>query len=178
MLDFAWSEIALIGVVALVLIGPKDMPIAIKAVSAMVKKARRMAAEFQTHVDDMVKDTELQDVRNSIREIRTMDIRGAISRAVDSDGSIRSALKDPLRTPPPALPETAVEALPEHTIGDPAHAFDAPAFDAPAVIPPAFIPPTEAVTHVAASVPAFIPPAITPPAFIPPETAAHPAGPV
>ena len=173
MLDFAWSEIALIGVVALVLIGPKDMPIAIKAVSAMVKKARRMAAEFQTHVDDMVKDTELQDVRNSIREIRTMDIRGAISRAVDSDGSILNALKDPMRTPPPALPETAVETLPEHTIGDPAHAFDAPAFDAPAVIPPAFIPPTEAVTHVAASVPAF-----TPPAFIPPETAAHPAGPV
>ena len=40
MFDFAWSEIALIGVVALVLIGPKDLPIAIKTITAMVKKAR------------------------------------------------------------------------------------------------------------------------------------------
>ncbi len=43
MFDFAWSEIALIGVVALIAIGPKDMPVAIKAVAEMIKKARRMA---------------------------------------------------------------------------------------------------------------------------------------
>ena len=48
MFDFAWSEIGLIGVVALIAIGPKDMPAAIKAVTGMIKKARRMAGEFQT----------------------------------------------------------------------------------------------------------------------------------
>ena len=52
MFDFAWSEIVLIGAVALIAIGPKDMPAAIRTVSNMVKKARRMAAEFQTHVDE------------------------------------------------------------------------------------------------------------------------------
>ncbi len=98
MFDFAWSEIALIGVVALVLIGPKDMPVAIKAITGAVKKARRMAAEFQTHVDDMVKDADLGEVRDGIREIRSLDIRGTIARAVDSDGSIRKALsEDPMR---------------------------------------------------------------------------------
>jgi sec-independent protein translocase protein TatB len=156
MFDFAWSEIVLIGVVALVLIGPKDLPIALKAITAMVKKARRMAAEFQTHVDDMVKDADLHEVRDSIRQIRSLDIRGTIARAVDSDGSIRSALKDPMRTPPPVV-TTPVEAYPEHTIAAPVDV--ASAVDAPAFVPP------ESVPKVAAMPVA--------PAFIPPEAAQH-----
>ena len=152
MLDFAWSEIALIAGVALVLIGPKDLPIAVKAITGMVKKARRMAAEFQTHVDEMVREADLGEVRDQFREIRRMDIRGTIARAVDSDGSIRKSLQDPLRDPPPVV-TTPVEALPEHTIAT-------PAIESPA---PAFIPPqaTPAATVVAA------------PAFIPPEAAQH-----
>jgi Sec-independent protein translocase protein TatA len=49
MFDFAWSEIMVVGVVALLVIGPKDLPAAIRAVTGMIKKARRMASEFQTH---------------------------------------------------------------------------------------------------------------------------------
>ena len=147
MFDFAWSEIALIGVVALVLIGPKDLPVAIRTITALVKKARRMAAEFQTHVDDMVKDADLHEVRDQFREIRNLDIRGTIARAVDRDGTIRGAMADPIRTPPPPAtpaPEQATEdaALPEPV----EHAIAAP---------PAFIPPGAASTD---AMPAFIPP--------------------
>ena len=153
MFDFAWSEVALIGVVALVLIGPKDMPVALKAITGMVKKARRMAAEFQTHVDDMVRDADLTEVRDQFRQIRNLDIRGTIARAVDSDGSIRNALQDPMRPPPPVV-TTPVEALPEHTIAPPA-----PEATVDAAAAPAFIPPVMAAPHpVAASAPAFIPP--------------------
>ena len=78
MFDFAWSEIALIAVVAMIAIGPKDMPVAIRAVTGWVKKARRMAAEFQTHVDEMVREADLSEVRASINEIRNFDIRGRV----------------------------------------------------------------------------------------------------
>ena len=90
MFDFAWSEIALIAVVAMIAIGPKDMPVAIRAVTGWVKKARRMAAEFQTHVDEMVREADLSEVRASINEIRNFDIRGEIEKTIDADGSIRS----------------------------------------------------------------------------------------
>ena len=160
MFDFAWSEIALIAGVALVLIGPKDLPIAVKALTGMVKKARRMASEFQTHVDEMVREADLGDVRDQFREMRRMDIRGTIARAVDSDGSIRKSFQDPLRDPPPVV-TTPVEALPEHTIAAPEEGtLAAPAFIPPeakpavAAIPaaPAFIPP-EAAQQAAASPP-------------------------
>ncbi len=168
MFDFAWTEIALIGVVALVLIGPKDMPVAIKAVTTMIKKARRMAAEFQTHVDDMVKDTELQDVRSSLREIRSLDIRGAITRAVDKDGTIRSAMADPMRAPPPVLPETAtpVDPLPEHTIAAPHGKM------------PAFVPPEDTLLPAPAAVPPRPAPAFIPPESTPPDVKPPGAGPV
>ncbi len=167
MFDFAWSEFALIGVVALVLIGPKDLPIAIKAVTGIIKKARRMAAEFQTHVDEMVKEADLHEVRDGLRTIRGMDIRGTIARAVDNDGSIRQAFSDPSRSPPPVVTtpagsvpadSIAVESRAEHSIAAP----DAPAFipadgvkavdAAPAEPAPAFIPPAAAHPHTAARV--------------------------
>ena len=171
MFDFAWSEIALIGVVALVLIGPKDMPVAVKAVADVVKKMRRMAGEFQSHVDEMVKDTSLAEVRQQINEIRNMDIRGEIERAVDADGSIRSTFsEDPFGqlTPhsPAQEPEPEVYVPPagSHSIEAPPEADAAPGFEAPAFVPPGVAPPV-AVAEPAAE---RSPP--EPPAFIPPGT--------
>jgi sec-independent protein translocase protein TatB len=169
MFDFAWSEIALIGVVALVLIGPKDLPVAIKAVTAMIKKARRMAAEFQTHVDDMVKDADLTEVRDQFRQIRNLDIRGTIARAVDKDGTIREAMQDPLRTPPPAvvtepaaemgpLPEVSIEGHAEHSVATPL--ADAPQAEMPAFVPPSLTPPAPVPVR---AMPAFVPPDAEPP---------------
>ena len=146
MFDFAWSEIALIGVVALVLIGPKDLPVAIKAVSDVVKKMRKMAGEFQSHVDEMVKDTSIAEVRQQINEIRNFDIRGEIEKAVDADGSLRSGFADdPFRSTGSYVPPAgshSIEAPPDAGAPpDPARALDSPAFAAPAFVPPGAIPP-------------------------------------
>jgi Tat protein translocase TatB subunit len=89
MFDFAWSEIALIAGVALVVIGPKDLPVAIRAISGFVKKARRMAGEFQTHVDEMMRDADLKDVKDSLNEIRNFDFRGSVEKAIDPDHALR-----------------------------------------------------------------------------------------
>ena len=158
MFDFAWSEIALIGIVALVAIGPKDLPVAIKAVAALVKKARRMAGEFQVHVDEMMREADLQDVRREFNDLRRMDIKGKILSAVDSDGTIRKTMTDnpmaastTLTTPPPP---SDTEALPaeEHAVLEPHEAapqtampFEAtvPAETAPATVVPAPVPPAD-----------------------------------
>src|ERR1700744_6798774 len=102
MFDFAWSEIRLIGAGALIAIGPKDMPAAIRTVTSMIKKARRMAAEFQTHIDEMLREADLSEVRSSINEIRNFDIRGAVEKAVDPDGGLRSTFASNQLDPTPA----------------------------------------------------------------------------
>jgi sec-independent protein translocase protein TatB len=164
MFDFAWTELAVIGVVALLVIGPKDLPGAIKGVGDVIRRARRMASEFQTHVDDMVKDANLSEVRNQINEIRNFDIKGALEKEIDRDGTIRSAFDDPFSNKPqplaPADPvapladpadHTAIEAAPAATAAPPAEPEDTT---------PAFIPP--AIAHPA-PMPDFLPPAATRP---------------
>ena len=182
MFDLAWSEIALIGVVALIAIGPKDMPVAIKTVAQMVKKARRMASEFQTHVDEMVREANLHEVRDQINDIRSMDIKGKILNAVDGDGSIRRTMNDrPFQAATPVTPPpvpSVVNELPGDTVVA-EHADHAIAAPEPA---PAFIPPNEAAVPVPVSVQEEPPPMI-PPAYMDPrnepsvqhEPAAHSA---
>lgn len=117
MFDFAWSEIAVIGVVALIAIGPKDMPVAIKSVTDMIKKARRMAAEFQGHVDEMVRDANLHEVRQQINEIRNFDFKGEIERNVDPDGSLRSTFaSNPFAPGPATTPAPGSQAAAETTV--------------------------------------------------------------
>lgn len=164
MFDFAWTEIVLIGVVALIAIGPKDLPAAIKTVAGMVKKARRMAGEFQTHVDDMVREADLHEVRAQFNDLKNFNIGAEIEKAVDSDGSLRATFNEnpmyptpvPPTTVPPATvqPSNAPDSTPQPVIEAVAHPD---LTQLPIVVPPAFIPPVLS---------AFTPPA--PPAFIPP----------
>ena len=150
MFDFAWSEFALIGVVALILIGPKDLPVAVKAVTDVIKKARRMAAEFQTHVDEMVREADLHEVRDQLNELRNFDIKGELEKAVDPDGTLRQTFtENPLEpTPAPVAVETQAEAviaapvapIPEEPEGPPVPAFIPPQIARPPAAP-AFMPP-------------------------------------
>jgi len=153
MFDLAWSEIAVIAVVAVVVIGPKDLPEAIRGVAKGVQKLRRMAGEFQQQADELVREAKLDDVRNSIHEmkstineIRSFDIKGEIEKAVDSDGTLQKTMaEDPLRDtfmPPPPAPYVP-PPLP-------------PAPDAPS-----FVPPT--VARFAAPLPPVPEPAPAPP---------------
>jgi sec-independent protein translocase protein TatB len=119
MFDFAWSEIALIGVVGLIFIGPKDMPTAIRAVTDMLKKGRKLAGEFQTHVDEMVREADLGEARDSLRQLRSMNIRGQVMKALDGDGTLRRTLSDNPFSPVPAAASSAIPgAVPEIATGE------------------------------------------------------------
>jgi sec-independent protein translocase protein TatB len=158
MFDFAWSEIALIAVVALIAIGPKDMPVAIRSVTTWIKKARRMAAEFQTHVDEMVREADLHEVRASINEIRNFDVRGEIERTVDADGSIRATFASN-----PLEPAPTVNSVEEIAVSEPVVTEIAPpvrscaAAQAPAFVPPNLVP-SQSEAAGEPEPPAFIPP--------------------
>jgi sec-independent protein translocase protein TatB len=178
MFDFAWSEIALIAAVALIAIGPKDLPVAIRTVTSMIKKARRMAGEFQTHVDEMLREANLDEVRSGLNEIRNFNVRSTVERAVDPDGSLRSTFSsNPMAPTPTPTPTQTVDPLPEVAVAEQRATTTEPAPDAedaapaaeaeqagpqaPAFVPPNFVPKPVAVSPArTAEPPAFIPPAV------------------
>ena len=172
MFDFAWSELAVIAGVALVLIGPKDMPVAIRSITGMIEKARRMAGEFQTHVDEMLREANLDDVKNTINEIRNFDLNSTVERHVDPDGSLRSTFTENPFEPTPEVvseditPATETAALDAHSaapVGDATPLAAPVVVQAPDFMPPSAVPP---------SLPTPTPDdEAEPPAFVPPEVA-------
>ncbi len=80
MFDIAWSEMVLIGAVALVVIGPKDLPKVLRTVGQTVGKVRRMAAEFQGQVNEAIREAELADLKKQVE-----DVGGTVSSALNSD---------------------------------------------------------------------------------------------
>ncbi len=70
MFDFDASKLLIIGVVALVVIGPKDLPRVLRQVGQMVGKLRRMAAEFQGQFMDAMKEADLADLQKEVSKLK------------------------------------------------------------------------------------------------------------
>src|ERR1700744_4636982 len=100
MFDFAWSELALIAVIALVVIGPKDLPRVMRVVGKYVRQARAIAREFQGSVDQMMREAELDDMKKQIDRATNFNINDEIRRTVDPTGELHNSLNDPVLTNP------------------------------------------------------------------------------
>src|SRR6267143_3466561 len=107
LLDFGWSELMLIGIVALVVIGPKDLPKALRVAGFWVRKARTLSREFQSSVEQMVREAELDEVRDQLKKASEINIDQEFRQAVDPTGDLAESLK------PPELPNFSGPAPPE-----------------------------------------------------------------
>lgn len=150
MFDMSWGEVMLIGGVALIVIGPKDLPKALRTVGQMTAKLKRMAGEFQAQFSEAMREAELDEVRrevdginrsvstgtsfNPIQSIRD-EIKGAIDRpaAPPPSNETLAAATAQLQAeaaatpalPPKNAPESAPESLAESAPGAPAAAPEA-----------------------------------------------------
>ena len=109
MFDFAWSELALIAVVALIVIGPKDLPRVMRTVGQWTRRARAIAREFQGSLDQMVREAELDDVKRHIDRASSFNVENEIRGVIDPTGDLHRSLNEPVMTNPLADPVKPVE---------------------------------------------------------------------
>jgi sec-independent protein translocase protein TatB len=69
MFDISWGELVLVGVVALVVIGPKELPTVLRTVGQWMTKMRRMAAEFQNQFQEAMREAEFADLKQQVESI-------------------------------------------------------------------------------------------------------------
>ena len=92
MFDIGWTEITVILVIAIIVIGPKELPKVLRTVGQWVARAKAMTRDFRDHVDEMVRETEIEDLQKQAENIKTFDAKSIIDDTVDSDGNIREVL--------------------------------------------------------------------------------------
>ena len=96
MFDLGWDEMAVIAVVALVFLGPKELPNALRTVSSLTKAARKLAGEFQSGVNEIIREADLEDTKKKLTELQSINkntIQKAVEKAVDPTGEIKTAMK-------------------------------------------------------------------------------------
>ena len=122
MFDIGWSEMVFVLVIAILVIGPKDLPRAISTVTKYIRKARSMAREFQSGINDLARETEIDEITKDLKKDSSFNIKKQVEDAVDPTGSkdglfndIKPQIKDPRDSAnnysaPPAKSDTAAEA--------------------------------------------------------------------
>jgi sec-independent protein translocase protein TatB len=110
MFDIGWSELLVIGVVALVAIGPKELPGVLRMVGQWMGKARRMASEFQGQFQEALREAEMADLKKSFDEVREAaagfsptGVMSSLQRDVDKALDIEGVDKPAAASPTPAV---------------------------------------------------------------------------
>lgn len=122
MFDMSWSELMLIAIVALIVIGPKDLPRMVKIFASFARKARGLAREFQSGIEEMSREAELDSIKSEIDAAASTDLKAHIENTIDPGGALTKDLSQDLEranleaqaadaAKPPALdPNAAIES--------------------------------------------------------------------
>jgi sec-independent protein translocase protein TatB len=120
MFDIGWGELLLIGIVALIAIGPKELPGALRTLGQWMAKLRRMASEFQNQFHEAMREAEMADLKKQVDDLTSQaqsyanfDPIGDVRRELEgTQQQIESAITtEPPASPPPTPAEVAaVEA--------------------------------------------------------------------
>lgn len=86
MLDIGWSEILIIAVVAILVVGPKDLPRLLRQVGNFVGKIKRTANEFKSQFDEAIRDSELDELKSEVSDMNPLtDIRDELENSIGND---------------------------------------------------------------------------------------------
>lgn len=138
MLDVGWSELLLIGVVALIVVGPKDLPHLFHSLGRFTAKARSMAREFTSAMEDAARDSGIDDATRTLRDVKSMTSRKSLGLdALDN-------VADRFEKWDPKLPKPQARVPSDPAMSAPTSAAAIPVSAIPAAMPAAAIPAAQA----------------------------------
>ncbi len=117
MLDIGWTELVVIAIVLIVVVGPKDLPPMLRAFGRMTAKMRGMASEFRQQFDEALREADLDEVRKTISDAQSLNpanaLRDAINPLRQMGNDIKSDLQKAATPDKPATTDTTEPAAAE-----------------------------------------------------------------
>lgn len=118
MLDIGWTELLVIAVILIVVVGPKDLPPMIRAFGKMTKRLRQTAGEFRAQFDEALREAELDDLKNSVNDIRSLNPANSIRETLNPLRQMGQEIKSDLErsTRPDQKPAPIDDGYEENSI--------------------------------------------------------------
>ncbi len=117
MFDIGWSEMTVVVVIALLVLGPKQLPEALKTITQFTRKARRYAQDFRSGIDNIVREAELEEARDALKSVKSVNPSKALSDLVDPTGEVDKEMKD-LEDTTKKQTDPSIEAKPSSVVAE------------------------------------------------------------
>ncbi|MEI5680552.1 MULTISPECIES: Sec-independent protein translocase protein TatB [unclassified Mesorhizobium] len=115
MFDIGWTEMLVIAVVMIVVVGPKDLPRMLRTFGKTTAKLRTMAGDFQKQFNEALKEAELDDVKKSVDELRSLnpaaEIRKQLNPFEKAAADVRAGVDAAMKSTPSTAAEPASDAV-------------------------------------------------------------------
>ncbi|NGN44427.1 twin-arginine translocase subunit TatB [Mesorhizobium sp. CGMCC 1.15528] len=115
MFDIGWTEMLVIAVVMIVVVGPKDLPRMLRTFGKTTAKLRTMAGDFQKQFNEALKEAELDDVKKSVDELRSLNPAAEIKKQLNpfekAASDVRAGLDAAMKPTPSTAAEPASDAV-------------------------------------------------------------------
>lgn len=108
MFDIGWQELFIVGLITIIVVGPKELPRVLRTATLWIKKIKGMARDFQDGLEDLAREADLDDMKKELEASSDFNLEEELERTMDPGGEIGGAVR--------ALEETvddAPEAIPE-----------------------------------------------------------------
>lgn len=102
MFDIGWSELLVIAVATLIVVGPKDLPIFLRTIGKYVGVLKRQASEFRTHFDDAIRETEFDQLKKDVESIKSdfeSSVRDTTAGLTSEFDDMKKSLDDATKAP-------------------------------------------------------------------------------
>ncbi|SMF66388.1 sec-independent protein translocase protein TatB [Xaviernesmea oryzae] len=167
MFDIGWTELLVIAIVLIVVVGPKDLPPMLRAFGKMTANLRKMAGDFRTQFDEALRESELDDVRKTISDAQRLNptnaLRDAINPLRQMGQEIKADLQKATQVPTPAVAQADAEAQQavegtqsEEPVPEVPANFPSPSVTLPSTPPQVSAPAPAAAQPVAAAAPVAV----------------------
>lgn len=94
MLDVGWQELFVIAVITIIVVGPKEIPRVLRTVMLWVRKIKDMAREFQSSIDDIAREAELDDIKKQLAEAQDFDLDREMEETIDPTGEMTNTIRE------------------------------------------------------------------------------------
>jgi sec-independent protein translocase protein TatB len=143
MFDISWTEFLLIGVIALIVIGPKELPTVMRTLGQYTRKIRSMASDFQNQFQEAMREAEMTDLKKQVddlaQDVKDLNpLKGVRDDLVSAGEDVKRSL-NAAPEPAAALPDASVDAALTQTAAEPpvpVETVSLPPAEAPVPTPP------------------------------------------
>ena len=94
MFDLSWTELLVVAVIAIIVVGPKEIPRVLRTVTLWVRKIKDMAREFQSSIDDIAREAELDDIKKQLSAAENFDLERELEETIDPAGEMSNTIRE------------------------------------------------------------------------------------